>query len=213
MRRHFAFICAVVGMTAVPMSGAISPALAADIIDDWASVKAPPPPTLKPVTLDPKTTALLVIDVLPGNYCTDKPRCMAELPAMKQLLATARSKGAAVIYTLAGDYGAADVLKDVAPAANEPSVKSSADKFLNTDLEKILKDKSIQTVILAGTAANGGVLYTGSSAGLRGFKVIVPVDVISGADPYTEQFAVWQLANGPRFGALVTVTRSDMIKF
>jgi hypothetical protein len=28
------------------------------IIDEWSSVKVPPPPELKPVTADPKTTAL-----------------------------------------------------------------------------------------------------------------------------------------------------------
>ena len=45
-----------------------------------------------------------------------------------------------------------DIIKDVAPAANEPWVKSKVDKFLNTDLEKILKDKGVQTVIVTGTA-------------------------------------------------------------
>ena len=69
------------------------------------------------------------------------------------------------------------------------------------------------TVIIAGSAANGAILYTGSGAALRGVNVIVPVDGISSADPYTEQFSVWQLANGPTFGQKVTLTRIDMIKF
>jgi len=34
------------------------------IIDEWATVKAPSPPELKSVTLDPKTTAILVLDML-----------------------------------------------------------------------------------------------------------------------------------------------------
>ena len=71
----------------------------------------------------------------------------------------------------------------MAPAADEPSVKSKADKFLNTDLEKILKDKGIQTVIVTGTAANGAVLYTGTGAAFRGLKVIVPVDGHLGRRP------------------------------
>jgi hypothetical protein len=41
-----------------------APARAETIIDEWSSVKAPPAPTLKSVTLDPKTTALLVIDII-----------------------------------------------------------------------------------------------------------------------------------------------------
>jgi nicotinamidase-related amidase len=195
-------------------AGAVS-AQAGDIIDEWANVKAPPPPALKPVTVDPKTTALLLLDFVPHDpYCgPGKPRCGATLPTMKQLLANARAKGVAVVYSVAGKYEAADTAKDVAPAASDPTVKSKADKFMNTDLEKILKDKDIQTVIVTGTAANGAVLYTGSGAALRGLKVIVPVDGLSANDLYAEQLAVWQLAHGPGFGGQVTITKSDMIKF
>ena len=173
----------------------------------------PPAPDLKPVIIDPKTTALLLMDFLPKFYCAEKPRCMASLPAVKQLLTSARTSGATVVYTVAGDFGSADILKDVAPAAGEPSVKGKADKFLNTELDKILKDKGIQTVIVTGTAANGAVLYTGSEAGMRGLKVIVPIDGLSGTDLYPEQLTVWQLAHGPGFAAQITLTRSNMIKF
>ena len=78
---------------------------------------------------------------------------------------------------------------------------------------EILKDKGIQTVIVTGTAANAAVLYTSTGAALRGLKVIVPVDSISARDLYAEQLTVWQLAHGRGFGAQVTITKSDMIKF
>ncbi len=172
------------------------PAPAQTVIDEWANVKAPPAPELKPVTVDPKTTALLLIDFIPGIYCADTPHCLASLPAMKQLLAAARGSGATVIYSVAGQFGPADILKDVAPAGSEPSVKSHADKFIDTDLEKLLKDKGIQTVIVTGTSANGGVLYTGSGAALRGLQVIVPVDGLSAKDSYAR--AAHRLATGPR---------------
>ena len=188
-------------------------AQAADIVDEWASTKMPPAPELKAVTVDPKTTALLLMDFLPKFYCTEKPRCMASLPAVKQLLTAARSSGAAVIYTVAGDFTTADILKDVAATGIEPSVKGKADKFINTDLDKILKDKGVQAIIVTGTAANGAVLYTGSDAAMRGLKVIVPVDGLSGNDLYAEQLTVWQLAHGPGFAQQITLTRSDMIKF
>jgi len=35
----------------------------ADILDDWATVKPPPAPELKPVTLEGSTTALLILDM------------------------------------------------------------------------------------------------------------------------------------------------------
>ncbi len=190
-----------------------APAHADDIVAEWANVKAPPPPELKPVTVDAKTTALLMLDFLPSFYCSDDPRCVATLPAMKSVLADARLHDMLVVYSVAGKFEAKDIVKDVAPIGNEPVVKSKADKFVNTDLEKILKDKGIQTVIVTGTAANGAVLYTGTEAALRGMKVIVPVDGLSSKELYAEQVAVWQLAHGPGFGNMVTISRSDMIKF
>jgi nicotinamidase-related amidase len=198
---------------AAVMAALVLPAQAANIIDEWASVKAPPAPALKPVTVDPKTTALLMLDFMKQN-CGQRARCLATVPAMKKLLGDARAAKATVIYSYFGKTTAADIVDPaLAPAAGEASVTSFADKFLQTDLEKMLKDKGIQTVITVGTAANGAVLYTATGAGLRGFNVIVPVDGLSSVDAYSEQFSTWQLANGPTFGQKVTITKSDMIKF
>ncbi|HMA58630.1 MAG TPA: isochorismatase family protein, partial [Pseudolabrys sp.] len=148
MKRNLITAAAVVAALALP-------AHAANIVDEWASVKAPPPPALKPVTVDSKTTALLMLDFMKQN-CGVRPRCMATLPAVKKLLGEARAAKATVIYTKFGKTTFDDIVdKDLAPAAGEASVTSFADKFLNTDLDKILKDKGIQTVIAIGTAANG----------------------------------------------------------
>jgi len=46
-------------------------------------------------------------------------------------------------------------------------------------LEKILNDKGIKTVVVAGTAAQGAVPNTASQAAFRGRQVIVPVDGMS----------------------------------
>ena len=215
MKRKFARVAASLAATMALLGATIASASADDIITEWASVKGPTAPALKPVTVDSKTTALLMLDFVPHDpYCgPGKPRCGASLPAVKQVLANARAHGAAVIYSVAGKYEAADIIKDVAPAANDPAVKSKADKFLNTDLEKILKEKGIQTVIVTGNSANAAVLYTGTGAALRGLKVVVPVDCISANQPFEEQLTVWQLAHGPGFGNQVTITKSDMIKF
>src|SRR6266852_7209697 len=69
------------------------------IIDEWSSVKAPPMPELKGVTIDPKTTALLMFDFV-KQTCNEKvrPRCPATLPAAKQLLAGARANNVLVVY-------------------------------------------------------------------------------------------------------------------
>jgi nicotinamidase-related amidase len=204
--RTFAVVAALGAM------GMASPGHAASVIDEWASVKLPPAPALKPVTVDPKTTALLMLDFMNQN-CGKRPRCVATVPAVKKLLAEARAKKMAVVYTLIAKTTPADVIKDVAPAAGEPSVLSGPDKFLKTDLEKILKDKGIQTVIAVGTSSNGAVLYTGSAAALRGLKVIVPVDGMSSMDALTDATTALVLTTAPRVSGQVTLTRMDMIKF
>ncbi|MBI3703642.1 MAG: isochorismatase family protein [Rhizobiales bacterium] len=188
------------------------PAQAADIVDEWANVKAPAAPTLKEVKLDPKTTALLMLDFMNQN-CGKRPRCVATLPAMKKLLGEARAAKATVVYSIIANTTAADVIKDVAPEANELHVQSGPDKFRNTDLEKILKDKGVTTVIVTGTAANGAVLQTSIGAALRGLNVIVPVDGLSSIDAYADLSTVYTFTSAPALSAKSTLTRSGMIKF
>jgi nicotinamidase-related amidase len=192
-------------------SGAVS-SPAANIVDEWASVKAPSPPELKPVTVDPKTTALLMLDFMNQN-CGKRPRCVETIPAMKKLLDEARAAKALVVYSIIANTTAADVITDVAPTADEPFVRSGPDKFINTDLEKILKDKGIQTVIVTGTASNGAVLFTAAGAALRGMNVIVPVDGMSAVDSYADLTTAYTFTNAPLISAKSTLTKIDMIKF
>jgi nicotinamidase-related amidase len=188
------------------------PAHAANIVDEWASTKAPAAPELKPVTIDPKTTALLMLDFMNQN-CGKRPRCLETIPAMKKLLADARAHKVPVVYSIVANSTPADVIKDVAPGADEPHVLSGPDKFLRTDLDKILKDKGITTVIVTGTASNGAVLFTASGAVFRGMNVIVPVDGLSAAEAYADLASVFMFMNAPQVSAKATLTKTDMIKF
>ena len=205
MKRILAAAFLIIAMTA---SGSVR---AADVIEEWANIK-PAAPTLKPVTVDPKTTALLMLDFMKQN-CGQRPRCVATLPAMKKLLADARAGKATIIYSIIANSKIEDVLPEVAAQDGEPSVLAGPDKFRNTELEKILKDKGIQTVITVGTASNGAVLYTASGAAFRGIKVIVPVDGMSAVDPVAEYATVLNFMSAPTVSAATTLTRSDMIKF
>jgi len=111
-----------------------APAVAQTIIDEWASVKAPPAPELKPVTIDAKTTAFLVLDFV-RQTCNNerRPRCIASIPRVQKLLAEARAKGLPVIYSLIVGATAADIVKELAPTGGETMVTAMADKFTGTD--------------------------------------------------------------------------------
>ncbi|MET0585071.1 MAG: cysteine hydrolase [Candidatus Binatia bacterium] len=191
----------------------ITPASAQTIVDDWSKVQAPKPPELKTVTLDPKTTALLVLDFVKQTCNTERrPRCLTSVPHVQALLKLARDKGVLVVHSITTAATSADILKDVAPLDGEPIVKSSADKFFKTDLEKILNDKVIKTVVVVGTAAHGAVLNTASQAAFRGLQVIIPVDGMSSENTYFEQYTAHHLGNAPGIGQQVTLTKIDMIK-
>jgi nicotinamidase-related amidase len=188
------------------------PAQAGNIVDDWASVKTPPPPALKPVKLDPKTTALLMLDFMNQN-CGKRPACVASVPAVKKLLAEARAAKATVIYSFIANTTGADVIKDVAPLADEAHVTGGPDKFVHTDLEKILKDKGIKTVIAVGTSSNGAVLFTASGAALRGMDAIVPVDGMSSLSAFTDLATAWTFVDAPLVSKKTTLTTLEMVKF
>ncbi len=162
--------------------------------------------------LDPKTTAVLVLDFINPN-CTSRLRCMATLPAMKWLLAEARSKGMTVVFATVPTGRRADILPDVAPLESETVVAAGVDKFANTELEKVLEAAAAQTVIATGTSAHGAVLYTASFASLRGMKVVLPVDGMSADTAYIEQFVAVHMTTAPLVSRNVTLTRIEMIKF
>jgi nicotinamidase-related amidase len=206
----------------VAVLGAAVAALAAvsananDITTEWATVKPPPVPELKSATVEPKTTALLVLDFMKTN-CGTRPRCAATVPNVKKLLEAARANNMMVFYTLVGGTPTPEGMIDpgLAPRAGEWVVRGGADKFIGSDLEQRLKDKGIKTVIVTGTSAQGAVVGTSNGAVQRGYKAVVPVDGMSAEDAYNEQYAAWHLyKGGPAvLTENVTLTRSDMIKF
>ena len=61
LHRTTVWLAAIVTAAAVA-AGVIPVRADTTIIDDWYKAKLPTPPELKPVTLDAKTTALLVMD-------------------------------------------------------------------------------------------------------------------------------------------------------
>lgn len=183
----------------------------ANIVDDWNTVKTPPPPTLKPVTVDRATTALLVLDFV-DRICNFPACTSSAVPVVAKLIAGARGAHVPVIYSEVNGTTAANYLPAVAPQPGEPIVVSHADKFIGTDLQQILDQKGIKTVIVTGVAANGAALYTASHAAFLGYKVIFPVDAIAG-DPYAEQLSVWNVANAPGVGANSTLTTGAQITF
>jgi len=65
-------------------------------------------------------------------------------------------------------------LPEVTPASGDAVVASfGQDRFFNTDLDKILKARGINTLILTGWKVSGSVLYTSVGATLRDYTVVI----------------------------------------
>jgi nicotinamidase-related amidase len=216
MNMSNASIRSILAMTATMVFAATgaSAARAQSVIDEWDSVKAPPAPKLRAVTVDPRTTALFVMDFRAKSCSTEaRPRCAIDAPKIAELLKKARAAKMIVVNTLAGTSKLSDTLPMLAPAPGETVIHPGLDKFLDQDMVADLRKHGIKRVILTGTSANGAVLFSAAGAVERGFEVVVPVDAMPADKAYQEQFTAWDLANGPDLHDHVVLTRTDMVKF
>jgi len=209
-------LCRLVSTAILALCVTMSAAQAQTLIEEWGAAKFPPPPALKPAKIEAKETALLVMDFT-VQTCTQqrRPRCVASVPKVVALVNKARANGALIIYSVAVPNSVpTDILKELTPVSGEQVLPPlGPDKFINSDLEKTLKDKGIKTVIAMGTQAQTSVLHTGATAALKGFNVIVPVDGMSGDEVFPELYTAWHLSTAARISAKVTLTKFDMINF
>jgi nicotinamidase-related amidase len=161
------------------------------------------------LTLDPKTTALMVMDyqtAIVDNFSAGKE---ALLERTASLIAAARASGAKVSYVgvgfragypevsprnmsfsavrQSGLFGPAapgtEIHAVVAPAEGEVVVtKHRVGAFLGTDLEMVLRAGGIETMVLAGIATSGVVLSTLRYAADADFRIVVVEDCCSDRD-------------------------------
>jgi nicotinamidase-related amidase len=208
------FLCALTACGTTPMNGQTGAASDAG--------RLPPLPAPAAVTLDANTTALLILDINTA-VCQPNPACTATVPPIAALLLRARAAKVPVMYsTTVNPAGPPATLAGVAPQPGEPVVVARADKFNGTDLEKLLKQRKITTLVIVGSAANGAVLYSSFHANTSGFTVVVAEDGISSPVPINTQLARYQLLNQPGFinggntplaDKKVTLSRTDLISF
>lgn len=204
-----------------------APTTAAPTAVPTASASPAPNPNLAPalpapvaVTLDAKTTALVVLDVI-NPTCSTRPACNDSIPALQALIKKARDASVPVVYTNTAATNA--IVPQIAPAAGDVTVvPTNADKFNNPDFDATFKAKKVTTLLLVGTRSNGAVLYTAFEANVHGYTVVVAVDGISGSIPFETTLAEWQMLNQPGFTnadnkplaeKLVTLSRGDLITF
>lgn len=164
-------------------------------------------------------TALLVIDMLNDFVLKGAPLEVPQtrniLPAIKKRIARARRRKEIVIYVcdthapndrefarfgwpphaVKGTFGG-EVVKEIAPRPSDIVVpKKTYSAFYRTSLNRILREKGIEEVSLAGCVTNICILYSASDAALRGYRVVVDEELVAGLDRKSHLYALEQMEN------------------
>jgi nicotinamidase-related amidase len=163
-----------------------------------------------PLSLDPKTSALLVMDfqtAVVEMIATEKD---ALLSRTAKLVETARHAGMRVIYVVVGfragypevsprnqsfgpiresgrfahGSGGTEVHPTVAPEPGEVVItKHRVSAFAGTDIDMILRANGIETLVLAGIATSGVVLSTVRHGADADYQIVVVEDCCADRDP------------------------------
>lgn len=186
------------------------------------TIQLPAPPAPVPVSLKPRTTALIVLDMAEAT-CKPQARCMGQmLPAISALLSKARQADVYVVYSRPPTPSGSELLPEVAPQPGDGVVSPPAqDKFFGTELDAMLKAKGVSTVIITGWRVNGAAVYTSVGATLRGYTVVVPEDTSLAPTDYDVAIGRYQIltqlssnaTNEPLKPKASTLSRSDLITF
>jgi len=168
------------------------------------------------VFLDPRVTALIVVD-MQVEFVNPKgklfvPGAQKTIPAIRRLITKARKARVPVIFTQ--DWHRADdpefsiwpshaqegsrgaqVVPGLKPLAKDYLIrKRTYDAFFATDLDLLLRQKNIRNLVISGTVSNICVLHTAGSARLRGYEITVAADTISSLTPFDQASALRQIS-------------------
>lgn len=182
---------------------------------------APITPKPAPVSLDGKTTAVVVLDVgtEPREWLSQKEEAKF-LEELGVFLDRARGSRVPVVYTLSARLkGTArdGVAAGLRRKETEPIFYPDAyDKLMGGEVHGLLSLKGIKTVIVVGSGANVAVLYTATTAArVHRYNVIIPVDGVIVRGEYEREYAFHHLSILPgdtsrliRFTTLSDITFS-----
>jgi nicotinamidase-related amidase len=163
--------------------------------EDWCLLKA----------------AVIVIDMI-NDFVTGvfkSNRAAKIISNIKALLDYARKKEIPVIYATdahlpgidpefdvwgkhaeAGSWGA-DIVDELKPKKGDLRVlKRKYSAFQGTDLDQLLRELKVDTVILTGVVTDICIQHTAADAFFKGYKIIVPKDCVEAVDAPTQEAAI-----------------------
>ena len=179
-------------------------------------------------SIDPTTTALLVIDLQGSLSQPTYPRTTDDVVASTiELIAAVREVGVTVIHIRAGnesdgrDWIFADTEDDrprrvwaledmrfdprVEPQDSDIVItKRQWGAFYDSGLELQLRRRGLDTLVLSGIATNFAVESTARDGWQRGFRLLFVEDAMAGLAPGDHEFAFSRIF--PRIGRIISAS-------
>jgi nicotinamidase-related amidase len=183
----------------------------------WAQ-EGPNRPEPKPLTLDSKSTAILVLDL---NARCDDPKqvCSKITTPLGDFLDKARAAAIPIIYSVSA-AGKGKPIGELAAALRRKESETviypdAFDKFYGGELQAFLKDKGAKTLIITGSATNNAVLYTATTAArMHRYSIVIPMDGVNASSRYEQAYAIHQFTVLPsEANKLFQFTNLSMISF
>ena len=192
--------------------------LVLSVANGWTAQEGPNRPEPKPLTLDSKTTAVLVLDL--NARCDDPKQVCSKITApLGDFLDKARAAAVPIIYSVSATAKGKPIGELAAPLRRKESetviYPDAFDKFYGGELQAFLKDKGAKTLIITGSATNNAVLYTATTAArMHRYNVIIPVDGVNASSRYEQEYAIHQFTVLPsEANKLFQFTHLSMISF
>ena len=183
----------------------------------WAQ-EGPNRPEAKPLSLDSKTTTILVLDM--NARCDDPKQVCSRIAApVGEFLEKARAAGVPIIYTVSAAAKGKPIGELTLPLKRkdgEPVIYPDAfDKFVGGELQSWLKEKGAKTLIVTGSSTNAAVLYTATTAArMHRYSIVIPMDGVNTNTPYEQEYSLHQFTVLPsEANKLFQFTRLSMITF
>ena len=183
-----------------------------------AAEEGPNRPEPKPVTLDSKSTAVLVLDL--NARCDDPKQVCSKITApLGDFLDKARAASVPIIYTVSTAAEGKPIGELSAPLRRKETeviiYPDGFDKFYSGELQPLLKDRGVKTLIITGSSTNSAVLYTATTAArMHRYTVVIPMDGVNAATRYEHEYAIHQFTVLPsEANKLFQFTKLSMISF
>src|SRR6476660_1407117 len=183
-----------------------------------AAEEGPNRPEPKPVMLDSKSTAILVLDL--NARCDDPKQVCSKITApLGDFLDKARAAAVPIIYSVSATAKGKPIGELAAPLRRKESetviYPDAFDKFYGGELQAFLKDKGAKTLIITGSATNNAVLYTATTAArMHRYSIVIPMDGVNASSRYEQEYAIHQFTVLPsEANKLFQFTNLSMISF